>query len=166
MTGMDTHLASSRAYRFASTWTVGAGPAAAPVTVGEVYDVLADVAAYPDWWRSVRAVGRLAEDVALVACRSRVPKTLNLVLAPVVRDREAGVLEAALDGDLVGWSRFHLSATRDGRVLVSYAQEVDTPGRLLSWAGRVVRPALEWNHEQMMRALQADLAARLGVPRG
>jgi hypothetical protein len=149
-------------YRFRHAWTVpGTRPEA-------VYDVLADVAGYPSWWRSVRAVGRLADDEALVACRSRLPKTLHLVLRPRVQDREGGVLEASLDGELVGWSRFALAPRTapgggEAGVAVCYQQEVETPGRVLDWAGRVARPLLVWNHAQMMRTLQADLAERLGV---
>lgn len=159
----DPAAGPAPAYRFASTWELGPGPDRAdrPLTVGEVYDVLEDVASYPEWWRSVVAVGRVAEDVALVACRSRMPTTLHLVLRPVLRDRDGGVLEAALTGDLVGWSRFALTAAAEGRVSVDYAQEVDTTGRFLGWAGRVARPVLRWNHRQMMQALEVDLAARV-----
>jgi hypothetical protein len=165
MSEVDTALSPdfAPAYRFASSWQLRPGPEREdrPLTVGEVYDVLQDVAAYPEWWRSVVAVGRVADDVALVACRSRMPTTLHLVLSPVVRDRDGGVLEAALTGDLVGWSRFALTAAGEGQVCVDYAQQVDTTGRFLGWAGRVARPVLEWNHQQMMRALETDLAARL-----
>lgn len=145
------------AYRFHSTWTVPG-----PATAGIVWDVLQDVAAYPSWWRSVPAVGRLAEDAALVVCRSRLPKTLYVELRPVRQDRAAGVLEASLTGDLVGWSRFELG-DRDHGVTVDYRQEVRTPGRLLTAAGVLLRPVLEWNHAQMMRALESDLAARVGA---
>jgi hypothetical protein len=156
MTTTGERRAAAPSYRFRSGWLVRG------VTVPEVYDVLRDVAGYPDWWRSVRAVGRLADDAALVACRSRVPKTLHLVLRPVVEDRDGGVLEATLEGDLVGVSRFELRTEGPG-VAVDYRQQVDTPGVLLRLAGRVARPLLVWNHEQMMRALQEDLAARLSA---
>ena len=156
MTTTGESRTATPSYRFRSAWEV---PGA---TVPQVYDVLRDVAGYPDWWRSVLAVGRLADDAALVACRSRVPKTLHLVLRPVVEDRDSGVLEAALEGDLVGVSRFELQQG-DGAVAVDYHQEVDTPDGLLRLAGRVARPLLVWNHEQMMRALREDLAARLSA---
>ena len=145
---------TARDYRFRSEWVLR-GP-----TVGEVYDALVDVEHYPTWWRSIPAVGKLDDDTALVACRSRVPTTLHLVLRPQVRDRDAGILEAELAGDLVGWSRFTLSPHHEG-VHISYDQEVDTPGWLMTLAGKVARSLLVWNHEQMMLALRDDLAIRL-----
>ena len=144
----------SPAYQFESRWLQ---PGA---DVATVYDVLEDVAAYPAWWRSVPAVVRLAEDEALLLCRSRLPKTIRLVMRPLRQDRDAGVLHASLAGDLVGWSRFDLTAVPSG-VVLHYTQQVDTPGRLMSLAGRLARPVLVWNHQQMMRALREDLATRL-----
>lgn len=86
-------------YSFAEDWTV-ARPR------GELYDVLVDVERYPTWWPQIRAVAKLDQDVALVACRSLLPYTLHLELRPVRRERDTGVLVAELNGDLVGrcWS--------------------------------------------------------------
>lgn len=135
-------------------------PASPGVGVREVYDVLQDVEGYPAWWRSVTAVGRLDDDVALVACRSALPVTLHVVLSPRVEDREAGVLEASVEGDLAGWSRFDLAPTPAG-VRVLHTQQVRVARPLLSAASLLARRLLVWNHDRMIEALWADLEARL-----
>src|SRR5690606_24405865 len=93
-------------------------------------------------------------------CRSIVPYVLVLVARPSRRDRSAGVLELALEGDLRGWARFTLSAAGDG-TLARYEQEVRVTGRLLRLAGRVARPVLVANHAWMMRGGRRGLAAHL-----
>jgi hypothetical protein len=140
-------------YRFLSSWTVPAAPA-------RVYDVLEDVGGYPDWWPQVRAVAAVGEETALVACRSLLPYTLHIELRPVVRDRGAGLLEADLAGDLVGSCTWRLAATPEGTRL-EFAQQVETPGRRLRALTRVARPALELNHELMMRGARRGLDARI-----
>lgn len=143
---------SAARYVFASEWTVAAG-------AQRVYDVLEDVASYPQWWPQVRAVARLSEDRALVACRSVLPYTLHVELVADVRDRAAGVLRGTLDGDLVGHSAWRLTATGEGTRL-RYEQEVHTPSAALRAAGRVARPLLVANHAAMMRGALRGLAGR------
>lgn len=148
---------SPHEYAFEHVRTLSASPG---VGVPEVYDVLQDVEGYPAWWRSVTAVGRLEEDVALVACRSVLPVTLHVVLRPRVEDREAGVLEASVEGDLAGWSRFDLDPTPGG-VHVLHTQEVRVARPLLSAGSLLARRLLVWNHDRMIEALWTDLEARL-----
>lgn len=141
-------------YTFRSEWTLPGRPA-------ELYDVLEDVAAYPTWWPQVRAVAAVEEEAALVACRSLLPYTLHVELRPRVRDREGGVLEAALDGDLVGHSRWRLTPdTARGGTRLRYDQQVTTPSPLLRAASRVARPLLEANHAWMMRGALTGLVGR------
>ena len=125
-----------------------------------MYDVLEDVAAYPQWWPQVRAVAALAEDAALVACRSALPYTLHVELRPVVRDRDVGVLTAALSGDLVGSVRVAAAADGPAGPELHFAQQVTTPGRRLRALARVGRPVLELNHDLMMRGARRGLAGR------
>lgn len=134
---MSTH------YRFDSRWSV-------PVGQGLLFDLLADLEGYPAWWPQVRAVGRVDEDTALVVARSLLPYSLRLVMTRIVEDRDAGVLEAGLGGQLEGWCRWTLHEAGGGTD-VRYEQEVTTPGRLMSAASRVARPALVGNHAWMMR---------------
>lgn len=134
---------SRTTYRFRNQWSV-------PLDAGRLFDVLADVAGYPSWWPQVRAVARVDDDTALVVCRSLLPYDLELALTRTVEDRGRGVLEAAIDGHLEGWSRWTLRARGEGTDLV-YEQEVHTPGALWAAAARIGRPVLVGNHAWMMR---------------
>ena len=136
-------------YSFRSAWTVTADRR-------ELYDRLEDVAGYPQWWPQVRAV-RIDDDTALVACRSLLPYTLHFVMRPRRRDREGGVLEAALDGDLVGWCRWLLS-TSGQRTDVVFEQEVSAPGLRVGPVEPLVRPLLVLNHHRMMAGGRRGLA--------
>ena len=143
-------------YRFVETWRVDVP---APV----VYDVLADIGSYPEWWPQVRSVERIGDDTASVVCRSLLPYSLKFAMVRARDDRHAGVLEARLMGDLDGWARWTLLTAERSTVLL-YEQHVTTPGPLLRALARLGRPALELNHAWMMRAgrlgLQQRLAAR------
>jgi hypothetical protein len=133
----------SARYRFEHAWRV-------PLPREWLFDVLADVAGYPAWWPQVRAVARVDDDTAHVVARSLLPYSLDLVLTRAVEDRGSGVLEARIDGQLAGWSRWRLDAEGETTAL-RYEQEVLTPGRLMTAASSVARPALEANHAWMMR---------------
>lgn len=145
---------SRATYTFRNEWTLPGRPV-------ELYDVLEDVASYPTWWPQVRAVAAAGEEAALVACRSFLPYTLHVELRPRVRDRDGGVLEATLAGDLVGHSRWLVEPDREGsRTRLRYHQQVSTPSTLLRGASRVARPLLEANHAWMMRGALRGLAGR------
>lgn len=143
---------SHPSYSFTSRWTVDAGR-------DHVYDVLEDIGRYPEWWPEVRAVVMLGEDNVLVACRSLLPYTLHFEMWPMRRERDTGVLEAVLDGDLVGWCRWTLASAGTGTDVV-FEQEVTTPGRLFRVASRLGRPLLVLNHDLMMHGGRRGLAGR------
>ena len=92
-----------------------------------------------------------------MAARSLLPYTLHFALSPIVRDRAAGTLEAALDGDLVGVCRWDITGSGAGSRL-EFAQQVTTPGRVLQASARVARPVLVLNHRWMMRGARRGLA--------
>lgn len=143
------------AYSFRSSWDVEAPQE-------RVREVLGDLARYPTWWPQVRAVATLGQDErgrdgARVLARSTLPYTLDLLLREVPRDD--GVLETAIDGDLVGTARWRLRATETGTHL-DYEQDVVVAG----WLGRLtplLRPVLSWNHARMMAGCRAGLAQTL-----
>ncbi|WP_239455456.1 SRPBCC family protein [Nocardioides gilvus] len=138
-------------HQFRETWTVAAPPE-------EVAAVLGDLEFYPQWWPQVVAVAALGEDRARVLCRSRLPYTLDLVLTAVTR--RAPTLRVDVEGDLVGHVRFDL--VEEGlRTRLDFHQDVTVSG-WLALASQVGRPALHWNHAQMMRGCREGLAARLG----
>jgi hypothetical protein len=138
-------------YRFRSAWQVDADDDA-------VFEVLADFASYPRWWRQIRSVERIDDDTASVLCRSALPYALRLRAQRTCEDRERGALEVRLTGDLDGWSRWTLLPAGRRTTLV-YEQEVVVHGRMLRWAGLVGRPVLRLNHAWMMRC------GRLGLDR-
>ncbi|QCX28939.1 SRPBCC family protein [Nocardioides jishulii] len=139
-------------HRFHETWFVDASPI-------DVAAVLDDLAAYPTWWPEVVAVAALGGESARVLCRSRLPYVLDLVLIATTRSTER--LQVEVDGDLVGWVRFDLSEERGG-TRVEFQQEVRTYG-WLGLASRLLRPALHWNHHEMMRGCREGLAGAVRV---
>lgn len=148
----------SREYRFEHLWTL-------PLPADRLFDVLADVAGYPTWWRQVRAVARVDEDTAHVVARSWLPYALDLLLTRVVEDRAGGVLEARLGGRLDGWARWTLTPVGTS-TRVHYEQEVVVHGVVMSLGSRVARPLLEANHDAMMRGARDGLLSRGRGPVG
>ena len=140
-------------FRFDASWQVAAPP-------DRVAEVLLDLAAYPRWWREVRAVADLGDDRAWVVCRSRLPYTLDLVLTAV--RKEPPTLHVDVAGDLDGWVRMHLhpAGADGGSTQVDFEQEVDVTG-LVALTARLLRPAAAWNHHRMVEGMQRGLRARL-----
>lgn len=137
-------------YSFTADWTV-------PAPVEDVAAVLVDLERYPEWWPQVRAVASLGPATARVLCRSRLPYTLDLVLEAV--SRSAPTLEVAVGGDLDGGVRWHLTPESFG-TRMQLEQEVSVGGALAA-VSSVARPALVWNHQQMMRGCESGLRERL-----
>jgi hypothetical protein len=143
-------------YRFRSEWRLDAPP-------DEVFGVLAELDDYPAWWPEVRAVRRLSTETRRLTCRSVLPYDLDFTIQQSLNDRRAGILEAALNGDLEGFSRWSISATSSGTLAV-FDEEVIANKRLLRRLALLARPAFTINHGLMMshghRGLTAYLAAR------
>jgi hypothetical protein len=125
-----------------------------------VYAALADVAAYPTWWPQVRAARELGEGVGELRCRSLLPYDLTFVMHRGVEDPALRVLEARLEGDLTGTSRWTVTASGSGCEAV-FDEDVTVGRGMLRAAGRVARPALRFNHDLMMRAGEKGLRRRL-----
>jgi hypothetical protein len=77
-----------------------------------------------------------------------------------VQDPETRVLRARLDGDLTGTSRWTISADGGGSLAV-FDEDVAVGKAMLRAAGRLLRPALRFNHDLMMRAGEKGLRAYL-----
>lgn len=103
-------------YRFRTEWPLSAPP-------DDVFRALAELDDYPTWWPEVRAVRRLSGDTRQLTCRSVLPYDLTLTSRPSRRDRRAGILEASLNGDLEGFSRWTIAAS-SGRTLAVFNEEV------------------------------------------
>lgn len=127
----------------------------------QVFAALSDIASYPHWWREVRAVHRLDPTSALIVARSFLPYSLSFRLEQTRLDPEAGVIEALLQGDLDGVSRWSLTADGDGHVEAAFHEDVVARKPLLRLFAPVARPLFRANHAVMMRDGQRGLTAYL-----
>ncbi|MCB5165355.1 SRPBCC family protein [Streptomyces bambusae] len=150
-------------YRFRSVWDLAAPP-------DRVFAVLAAADRYPDWWPQVRRVVPHGEDGGTAVFRSLLPYELHVTATGQRRDPAAGVLEAALHGDLEGWVRWTLRPDGHGGTRARYEQEVTVRKPLMRRLAVPGRPLFRLNHALMMRSgrrgLQALLAAREPPPGG
>lgn len=143
-------------YRFRGGWRLAAPPAA-------VYAALQDVPGYPLWWPEIRSVRQFGPDDGEVVVRALLPYRLVIALAAVRRDPSAGVLEVAMRGDLVGWSRWTVEA--DGAGTRVRFEEDARPGRpLLRRLALPLHPVFRANHAVMMHRGRRGLAAHLAAP--
>ncbi|MQS15199.1 polyketide cyclase [Streptomyces kaniharaensis] len=142
-------------YRFRGVWRL-----AAPAP--EVFAALEDVQSYPLWWPEIREVRQTGEESGEVVVRALLPYRLVIGLESRRRDPAAGVLEAAMWGDLDGWSRF--TVTPDGRGSRVLFEEDTRPGKaLLRRLALPLHPVFRANHAVMMRRGRRGLAGYLGI---
>jgi Polyketide cyclase / dehydrase and lipid transport len=141
-------------YRFHSVWTVDSPPT-------EVFEVLADLASYPHWWREVRQARRIAENAAELRCRSLLPYELVFETHHSAREPHNGLLRARLVGDLEGMASWRVVPDADSGSRLLYDQEVTVRKPLVRRLALISRPFLKANHELMMRNGQRGLRAYL-----
>ncbi|MER6345483.1 SRPBCC family protein [Streptomyces sp. NPDC001595] len=142
-------------HRFLSLWELPAPPTA-------VYAALERVEDYPRWWPQVREVRQLDGTTGVIRIRSLLPYDMTFTAREVRRDPADGVLEAALSGDVDGWSRWTVTARGPGS-LVRYEQEVRVRKALLRRLAVPGRPFFRANHRLMMRAGRRGLTAHLAA---
>lgn len=140
-------------YRFHSEWHLDAPS-------DDVFRALAEVDDYPAWWPEVREVREVGADARRLTCRSVLPYDLEFTIRQTVREEQNGLLEAALDGDLQGYSRWTLTASPNGTLAV-FEEEVTANKRLLRRLAGIARPAFTINHRLMMNHGRRGLAAYL-----
>ena len=141
-------------YVFRSHWLVDAP---AP----RVFDTLAKLDEYPNWWPQVRSTRPIDEQTCEVEVRSTLPYSLRMTAHHSRKDPAAGVLEARLTGDLVGHSRWTLTSGPQGTVL-EFGEEVELRRPLLRRLS-FARPAFRINHALMMRAGERGLRRHLAM---
>ena len=143
-------------YRFRSSWELAAaGP--------RVYQVLADPIGYPVWWPEIREVRQLSQVSGEMRFRSVLPYELAVVATEARQDPEAGVLEARLDGDLEGLTRWTVASLGPRRSLAVFDEDVVVRKPLMRMLGLPARPAFRANHALMMRHGRSGLAHYLSV---
>lgn len=140
-----------------------------PATAGQIWEALANYAAWPDWWRGIRSVEVLrrgdesgAGTVLRQQWRSWFPYTLVFDLE-MLRIESRRLLDGRASGDLEGSCRWTLLPAGNGTEI-----QFDVNVRTGRWwmnlpvpfAGRVVRA----NFETIMRWGRTGLAQTLGKP--
>ena len=136
-------MGSPTFYRFRSEWELDAPRA-------RVFEVLRKGESYEKWWPQVKRSARLSDGRYELAVRSFLPYELRMVLTESVIDEGTGVLEANLEGDLEGFSRWTLTEQR-GKTIALFEEEVVTHKPLLNTLSPLVKPLLRYNHTVMMR---------------
>jgi hypothetical protein len=147
-------------YRFLSTWCLDA-------PIGTVWDALHAADRYPEWWNGAVDVQETARgepdgvaQSARISWRSRLPYTLDFELR-ITRLERPYLIEARATGDLEGLGTWRLYEGRGTAVV--YSWNVRTTKAWMNLLGPLVRPALVWNHDLVMRRGASGLAALLGV---
>ena len=130
-------------YTFRSVWEVKASAA-------DALAVLEDVETYPEWWPEIRDARPSGGDGWIVRCRSVLPYDLVFVMTEARNDPGAGILEAHMEGDLEGFSRWRVQTAPSGATLV-FEEEVSLRKSSLRKLAPVARPAFKANHALMMR---------------
>lgn len=141
-------------YRFRSVWILGA-PADA------VYFALRELSEYPRWWPEVRSVTQIDRDTAELRCRSTLPYELLFTTHRSREDGAAGVLEATMEGDLAGFSRWTISSRGVDAAEAVFDEQVTARKALLRRTALIARPAFVANHSLMMRHGQRGLRTYL-----
>jgi hypothetical protein len=142
-------------YLFQSRWRIEADP-------DRVYAALADVARYPRWWPEVRSARDFGDRSGELRCRSMLPYDLVFVIRRDVEDPAARVLRGQLTGDLVGASQWTITEAA-GVTLAVFDEDVSVGKAAVRAAGLLVRPALRFNHDRMMRSGERGLRAYLAT---
>jgi Polyketide cyclase / dehydrase and lipid transport len=143
-------------YKFACSWAMPAPPEI-------LFATLQRLDLYPQWWQQVKVAERIDDDTCRVVVQSRLPLSLRMTAHRSRVDARAGLLEARLTGDLMGFSRWVLTPASDGGTLLAFSEEVEAVRPLLRHLG-FARPLFEINHRMMMRAGERGLRKHLSRP--
>jgi hypothetical protein len=146
-------------YRFTNVWLVEGEP-------HHAFEVLRELADYPLWWPEVKEVWQRDDSTIDVRCRAMLPYDLRFRMQRRHEDRDSGVLEVAMTGDLEGFSRWTISAAGRGCRLV-FEEDVTLNKELLNRIAPVARGVFKLNHALMMRHGKRGLRTYLaGFRRG
>jgi hypothetical protein len=146
----------SARYRFRNRWRVLAPPR-------EVFAALAQPADYPSWWPQFREARAIDDVHYWMVVRSFLPYSIAYVLTAEIADPAAGLLQARVDGDIVGRIRWNIDPGGNGSI-VHFEEKVRTQIDLWTALTPLSRLAFDANHRLMMRdglvGLNAYLSGR------
>ncbi len=133
-----------RHYIFRNEWDIDAKP-------DDVFVVLENVPDYPKWFPLIKEVKQLERPGKFwYRSRSILPYDLTIVSEQRIVDPEKRVLEASLEGEMIGYSRWTITP-RGKYSTVEYFQEVDTNKALLDRLAPIAKPLFKLNHAYAMR---------------
>ncbi len=147
-------------YRFLTTWVVDAPRE-------DVWEVLYEIERWPEWWRGVEVVEKLADgddegrgSVYRHRWRSVLPYRVGFEMRTTRIERPL-VLEGEARGELEGIGRWRL---HEGEATaVTYEWVVRTTRAWMNALAPFGRPVFVWSHNVVMRWGGECLARRLGV---
>ena len=156
-------------YRFSKVWWTSA-------TTDQVWEILANYAAWPTWWRGIQGVEVLrrgddsgAGTILRQQWRSRVPYTLVFDLE-MIRIESRKILDGRASGDLEGTCRWTFAPV-DGGTELRFDVNV-RPGRWwmnlpLPFAAKIVRGSFEtimgWGRQGFEKTLVLPVELRPAV---
>ena len=148
-------------YKFVTTWQIKA-------PIESAWDAIRALDDWPAWWSFVAKVIEIdpGDENGLGAVhrldwKTRLPYTLSFE-SVVVRIEKPSLIEATIDGELVGYGTWHLSQTGDV-TCVRHEWKVSTQKAWMNWLAPLARPAFKWNHVAVMRDGGEGLAHHLGA---
>jgi hypothetical protein len=148
-------------FELVSHWRI-----AAPLD--RVWPEIANIDAWPSWWRAVLKVEKLRDgDAAGVGAVRRLtwttalPYTITFDIESI-RIEPMHQLEGRASGELDGVGLWTLTADGNGTT-VRYDWRIELGKPWMRVLAPVLRPAFAWNHNVLMRWGETDLKARLGV---
>ncbi len=125
-------------YVFRTVWEIDVPPET-------LFEILANVPNYPKWFPLIKEVKTTGYGKFSYRCRSILPYDLEFDTAQTVVDEDKGILEASMEGDLVGFSRWTITP-RGEFSTVEYFEEADTNKALLNLLAPVAKPLFKLNH--------------------
>jgi uncharacterized protein YndB with AHSA1/START domain len=145
-------------YSFLTTWILDAPREA-------VWDAIYEIEHWPDWWRGVHRVEKLADGngdgvgaLYRHEWRSVIPYPVRFQTR-ITRIELPHLIEADADGELAGTGRWRFFGGRE--TAVTYEWNVRTTRPWMNLLAPVARPIFRWNHNVVMHQGGEGLAGLL-----
>ncbi|MGP9022985.1 SRPBCC family protein [Streptomyces sp. BR1] len=131
--------------RFTGRWKTRLPPDA-------MYAKLADIGGYPAWWPNFSSVRHTGERECEFVISSVLPYALTVRLTAVVEDPIERILEATLDGDIMGSVRWAVEPDGPHGCVAQFTEHVVVRKAALRRWMPLARPLFRINHSLAMRA--------------
>lgn len=146
-------------YSFVTIWQINA-----PLL--RVWDILADVERWPDWWTSIERV-QVIEPGNANGIGERIRVTLRMPLhlhwtfdECIIQLQAPNLLELDLVDGQAGIDQFYLARSGNG-TLFRYDLTLQISNRWMNWLMQIARPVVQWSHTAAVREGARGLARLL-----